>query len=235
MSNPTAPPAESSGSPQAAPEATLDRHARGRRRRRSRVYDAALELFLEKGYEETTMDDIAERADVARTSVFNYFSPKTAFLDEWGARRRQPAFDAVQSEHLEDKSAAEILQRYMAVLGELNASARTECVVMMGASLKWNNVMMDPPLARELSEVVEQARRKGQIRDEIDAQQAGLLLAVGYFAALASWIAVEPEPFDIRDYLARLVDLILNGLLASCPRAAQEPSPKPGRSSARRG
>jgi AcrR family transcriptional regulator len=33
---------------------------------------------MEKGSEETSMDDIAERADVARTSVFNYFSPKTA-------------------------------------------------------------------------------------------------------------------------------------------------------------
>ena len=159
------------------------------------------------------MDDIAERADVARTSVFNYFSPKTAFLDEWGARRRQPAFDAVQSEHLEDKSVAEVLKRYMAVLGELNARARAECVVMMGASLKWNNVMMDPPLARELSGVLGQAQYKQQLRKEVDARQAGLLLAVGYFAALASWIAVEPEPFDIRDYLAQLVDLVLNGLL----------------------
>ena len=159
------------------------------------------------------MDDIAERADVARTSVFNYFSPKTAFLDEWGARRRQPAFDAVQSEHLEDKSAAEVLKRYMAVLGELNAGARAECIVMMGASLKWNNVMMDPPLARELSAVLEQAQHRGQIRQEIDTKQGGLLLAIGYFASLAGWIAVEPEPFDIRDYLSSMVDLILNGLL----------------------
>ena len=38
----------------------------------------------------------------------------------------------------------------MAVLGELNASAREECVVMMGASLKWNDVMMDPPLAMDI-------------------------------------------------------------------------------------
>ena len=58
------------------------------------------------------------------------------------------------------------------------------------------------------------------LRLEIDTQQAGLLLAVGYFAALANWIAVEPEPFDIREYLAKLVDLVLNGLLEPPPRAA---------------
>ena len=137
---------------------------------------------MEKGFEETTMDDIAERADVARTSVFNYFSKKTAFLDEWGTRRRQRAVEAIQSEHLEDKSASEFLKRYMAVLGELNANDRADCVVMMGASLKWNDVMTGSLLAPELSGVLEQARYKDQIRDEIDTQQAGLLLAVGYFA-----------------------------------------------------
>jgi AcrR family transcriptional regulator len=175
---------------------------------------------MEKGFEETTMEDIAERADVARTSVFNYFPKKTAFLDEWGTRRRQRAVEAVQSEHLEDKSASEFLKRYMAVLGELNANARADCVVMMGASLKWNDVMTGSLLAPELSGVLERARYRHQIRDEIDTQQAGLLLAVGYFASLATWIAVEPEPFDIREYLAKLVDLILNGLLKSPSRAA---------------
>jgi AcrR family transcriptional regulator len=161
------------------------------------------------------MDDIAERADVARTSVFNYFSPKTAFLDEWGTRRREAAMHAVESEHLEEQSVSKVLQRYMAVLGDLNADARAECVVMMGASLKWNNVMQAPPLASELSDVLDRARLKHQIREEIDTQQTGLLLAVGYFAALAAWTAVEPEPFDICAYLAKLVNLLLNGLLES--------------------
>jgi AcrR family transcriptional regulator len=170
---------------------------------------------MEKGFEETSMEDIAERADVARTSVFNYFSPKTAFLDEWGMRRRQPALEAVQSEHREDDSASDALRRYMAVLGELNANARAECVVMMGASLKWNNVLTNPPLAAELTRVLDQARRKEQIRHDVDTRQAGLLLAVGYFASLAVWIAVEPEPFDIRQYLMSLVDLVVNGLLES--------------------
>jgi AcrR family transcriptional regulator len=220
MPDPIAPHPEPTRSREAAPVTPLDRHARGRQRRRNRVYDAALSLFMQKGYEETTMDDIAERADVARTSVFNYFSPKTAFLDEWGTRRRQLAVEAIQSEHLEDKSASEFLKRYMAVLGELNANDRADCVVMMGASLKWNDVMTGSLLAPELSGVLERARDKHQIRDEIDTQQAGLLLAVGYFASLATWIAVDPEPFDIREYLATLVDLVLNGLLESPLRAA---------------
>jgi AcrR family transcriptional regulator len=37
------------------------------------------------------MDDIAERADVARATVFNHFPRKAAFIDEWTARRQERA------------------------------------------------------------------------------------------------------------------------------------------------
>lgn len=38
-----------------------------------RIREAALALFREKGYEATTVEEIAERADVAKGTFFNYF------------------------------------------------------------------------------------------------------------------------------------------------------------------
>jgi AcrR family transcriptional regulator len=54
----------------------------GRPRRSSRetLQDAATELFLEQGYEKTTVDDIARRAGVARGTFFNYFPAKGDLL-----------------------------------------------------------------------------------------------------------------------------------------------------------
>ena len=58
----------------------------------------------------------------------------------------------VESEHLEGESVSKVLQRYMAVLGELERqTTRAECVVMMGASLKWNNLMRGSRLAVDRS------------------------------------------------------------------------------------
>ncbi|MEO8511719.1 MAG: helix-turn-helix domain-containing protein [Chloroflexota bacterium] len=53
---------------------------------RERLVDAAARLFLERGVEHTTMDDIAAAAGTSRTSVFNYFGYKEAILVEIGAR-----------------------------------------------------------------------------------------------------------------------------------------------------
>lgn len=42
--------------------------------------DAACELFLEQGYEATSVTEITRRAGVSRSSFFNYFSGKSAAL-----------------------------------------------------------------------------------------------------------------------------------------------------------
>ena len=56
--------------------------------KRARITDAALALFQSQGYAETTIDQIAAAAGVARRTVFGHFPTKEAILfDELAARR----------------------------------------------------------------------------------------------------------------------------------------------------
>jgi AcrR family transcriptional regulator len=47
---------------------------------RRKIYEAAMELFREKGFEQTTMRDIAAKADVALGGAYYYFSSKEAIV-----------------------------------------------------------------------------------------------------------------------------------------------------------
>ena len=47
---------------------------------RRRIYDSALELFREKGFEQTTMRDVAAKAGVALGGAYYYFSSKEAIV-----------------------------------------------------------------------------------------------------------------------------------------------------------
>ena len=57
---------------------------RNKQRVTQRIISAASELFTTRGYHPTTMDDIAEKAEISRGTLFNYFQSKEALLLPWG-------------------------------------------------------------------------------------------------------------------------------------------------------
>jgi AcrR family transcriptional regulator len=66
---------------------------------RHKIYEAAMEMFREKGFEETTMRDIAAKAGVALGGAYYYFSSKDAivlaFYREMQESSNQPVLDAL--------------------------------------------------------------------------------------------------------------------------------------------
>lgn len=56
---------------------------RKRQETRERLARAAMALFLERGFEATTIDDIAAAADVSRRSFFHYFASKEDVVAAW--------------------------------------------------------------------------------------------------------------------------------------------------------
>ena len=61
------------------------------RQTRARIADAALGLFVSKGYAETTVDQIAVAAGVSRRTVFHHFPAKESMLLDHLAGRREAA------------------------------------------------------------------------------------------------------------------------------------------------
>src|SRR5918999_1378006 len=65
----------------------------GRRERkkletRERIFESGVALFAAHGYDATTMEQIGERADVSRATVFNYFARKEDIVFAWFDRMR---------------------------------------------------------------------------------------------------------------------------------------------------
>lgn len=135
---------EAGGAPaQGAPP--LGRRERKRQQVRDQLYGAAVGLFVAQGYEATTMEQIAESADVARATVFNHFSQKVGFLEEWGVRRRARVAAILGQEHAEDLPVGDRLRRYLGEMADLNVASRAETTVLMDASARFGRLLQDPP------------------------------------------------------------------------------------------
>jgi AcrR family transcriptional regulator len=167
------------------------------------------------------MDDIAERAGLARTTVFNHFPRKAAFLEEWTLRRRQRAAESFRDADRTRQPARELLASYFRALAEVNLETRVETSAIMPIGVRQTDILLDHPLSRDLAELLSDAETV--LAPAATPTQVGRLLALGYFSAVTRWVAVEPEPFDLAAELAALLDTVLDGALASGDRRSSGP------------
>src|SRR5687767_3950067 len=59
------------------------------------VLDAALDLFIEQGFERTRVDDIARRAGISKGAVYLYFPSKEAILEGLVRRAIVPVAETI--------------------------------------------------------------------------------------------------------------------------------------------
>jgi AcrR family transcriptional regulator len=62
---------------------------------RRRIYEAALKLFREQGFEQTTMRDIAAKAGVALGAAYYYFASKEAIVLAFYQEMHESSHDAI--------------------------------------------------------------------------------------------------------------------------------------------
>lgn len=71
------------------------RRERKRRETRIRICDAAMSLFLQKGYVAVTVDEIAEAADISKRTFFGYFPAKEDVVTAWQEKFNEPLVAAI--------------------------------------------------------------------------------------------------------------------------------------------
>lgn len=88
--------------------------------RRSQILDAAVEVFLENGYDGATIDLVVERAGASKATVYSFFGGKDglfAAIVEERAERILSAFDDPEVAHSDVQHAlAHIARRFMEVV-----------------------------------------------------------------------------------------------------------------------
>jgi AcrR family transcriptional regulator len=72
---------------------------------RERILEAALELFRERGFQETTMREIATRAGVASGLAYYYFASKDAIVLAFYQRAKDELIEVLEPAHKEKRLA----------------------------------------------------------------------------------------------------------------------------------
>lgn len=182
-----------------------------RERMRARLLTAALELFAANGYEATTIDQIADRADVARQTVLNHYPHKRDFLRTWGQRRRDHLLDLANASG-PDESARDQLHQYYSALARTNEGEH-ELTRMLHLSLTHDDVLAHQrPVPEAMLAAIERGQRRGEFDLAVNPLRAAEVLTAIYFDTLSRWLTDLTPPFNLSDALAGKLDLVLVGL-----------------------
>jgi AcrR family transcriptional regulator len=93
---------------------------RKKQRTRQAIRDAALHLFAQRGFDNVTVAEVAQAAEVAEKTVFNYFGTKEALFFDQDAPIEADLVNAIR-QRIPGESAVAAVRRYVA--GHLEAPA----------------------------------------------------------------------------------------------------------------
>jgi AcrR family transcriptional regulator len=180
---------------------------------RERILDAAIECFVAGGYETTTMEAIAERADVARATVFNHYAEKEELLRAYLARRREQLVELLQAETRADTGAVQQLYDAFDLLAQANEQNPAEARELVRAWWRTGgSTAGEPHTGLILAEVIAAGQRRGELRAEIDAELAGRLLLDVYAGIVLRWVAPARPPFPLRAAMRSACAVVVEGL-----------------------
>lgn len=192
-----------------------------KRDRRRRIFQAAMTLFGERGFHDTTFEQIADAAGVSRGTVFNYFPYKEALLTAAFAEEL-----ADLRERLPAEPEAPLATLYR-IFDELAAFVEANRPLVLPLSYELLNpdpersraALRSLPLTEVLRHYLAQARERGELRSGHSLERLARTIANTYFLTALQWAAYRPDR-AIREELRIALELTLQGIAASAPPPA---------------
>lgn len=197
-----------------APEST-GKQGRPRASSRETLAEAACELFLERGYDATSVSDITARAGVSRSSFFNYFSSKHDVV--WsGIDERIAVLETQLHEPGAGSRIAELLAGFATDLHPDAFALAFAQADTMGASA--DLVRESAVRASEVSTAIGGALQEAGL-PPLQAAVLGSSYAGALMAALERWALEAPGRTALTDTVAEAIGY-LEPLAGSAPDAS---------------
>ncbi|MET8903888.1 TetR family transcriptional regulator [Streptomyces sp. NPDC004538] len=169
-----------------------------------RLREAALSLYLERGFEQTTVADIAERAGVTARTFFRYFADKREVLFGDSSALEEKSLGALEgvpaTTSALDAVAAVLDTVAQMVGGDRELARKRQTVIMANADLRERELIKLTSLSAALADRLRQ-RGTGDIEASLAAETGIAVFRV----AFSRWVSAVEEQ-DLQDIMRETLD-----------------------------
>jgi len=211
-----------------------------KRRQHQAILDAAVDLFRDRGYDSTRVQDIIERAEISEATFFNYFPSKDSLLHELADLSVQLYTSAVdyQLERSDQPVPLRVreLMRALALVAEQDPElqallyARSDLFRASGALKERELRLYD-----RLTELFRLGQQRGEIRTDTEPLQLAEILTGIEHLVVTNWLTGwRGKRGDLPARLDRAIEIFLDGCRPPRPQRNRQRQARSTRSRERR-
>ena len=210
-----------------APSEATPKRVRRKEARPGELLDAALDLFVEKGFSATRVEEVAARAGVSKGTLFLYFQSKEDLFKAVVRENIANKFPTWQEEFITFEGSSSDMLRYALVswwerIGNTRASGITKLVMSEAQNFPeiaefYQDEVIKPGNAM-IRRILERGVQSGEFR-ELDLEQA-VHIIVAPMIFLMMWkhsmgaCAASAKIVDPEQFIHMQVDVLLHGMTA---------------------
>ncbi len=195
----------------------MDSSSTRRQATRQKLYEAAVTLIAEQGFSATTVDEIAERAGVAKGTVYYNFKSKTELFEELlrhgvgllTSSLREAAEATAERGGTRVDALDAMIRAGLVFIDRYPAFTQLYVAELWRTNRAWQSTLL--VVRQQAVAVVETVLREavegGELSDEIDISLTAAALVGMVLVAALDWQAFQPERSmdDVHAALSRLL------------------------------
>ena len=190
---------------------------------RQRIIETSLELFKERGYNETRVADIVEALEISQPTFFRYFPSKDAVLKEMlqisALAGREQIERAMHPREARRRTFEESMRSGLDRLCRWanDNKTLTRAFAVSGAAVPWVNPQAmtatadHSPVQLFQERVIELAQRAGELSKERSSEQLAQILLGMVGHIVFEWASHEQPPYDLAERLDAALAIFLGG------------------------
>ncbi len=185
-----------------------------------RILEAAIKVFAEQGFYQSTVSQIAKEAGVADGTIYLYFKNKDDILIQFFRHKTRQAFEGFKKAVEEGAHALEKLRNLIRVHLETFQEDRNMAVVyqtethQIHRSAEAQIKEMSKMYLDLLSEIIKQGQTEGSIRKELHLTLVRGVMVGAIDEVINTWLHSR-IPYDLVAMADPLVELLIHGVGAS--------------------
>ncbi|MCF7804391.1 MAG: TetR/AcrR family transcriptional regulator [Candidatus Marinimicrobia bacterium] len=198
--------------------------------RRRTILNAAMEIFSKKGLAGTTIQEIAEQAEIGKGTVYEYFDSKDAIL--------AGAFDYLMEEMSSffvreirgDMSPEEKLRSFFQGMTQFMGSTHGDVAEML--LVFWAEGILESPVNNAgavpgsfdlesiyteysaiLTDIIKEGKRTGDFRSDVNSEHLAAAIIGSLDGLMLQWVIYQKD-FPLENIAESYVDMVLKGVQA---------------------